>query len=424
MSIDGSRLQVTVQEQERWRRRMSITVPAALVQEEEQKATRKLASRVKMKGFRQGRVPSKVIEGRFSGALRQEALDKLIGEAYRQALAAENLRPISEGEVEEVSYEPAQDLTFAIAFDVQPQIDLGRVGGFSIERPQATVTEEHVDEILGRVREQNGVWQPAEGGSPADGDLVSVRIRRLDGENPAAEGKEYEFVLGRGDAIPDVEASIKTLEPTGTGEFTVTFPDDFPDESRRGQQELVELSLLGRKTLELPPVDDALARQAGAFESLADLRARIREDLEKDAAAQAEAIVRGRLLDALLEANPFEVPKSMVDRYADTVLGEQKQLSPERLQEVRESILPETERAVKRLLVVDRVAQIQQLDATEEEMDGRVEEIAAQNDTTPSQVYANLQKAGRLESLEREITEKKVFDFLKSQSSITDTSAV
>ena len=100
MTIDASRLQVSVQEQERWRRRMSVTVPAALVQEEEKRAARHLASRTKMKGFRKGRVPTKVIESRFSGALRQEAIDKLIRDAYRQALASEQLRPISEAEIE------------------------------------------------------------------------------------------------------------------------------------------------------------------------------------------------------------------------------------------------------------------------------------------------------------------------------------
>jgi FKBP-type peptidyl-prolyl cis-trans isomerase (trigger factor) len=142
MTIDASRLQVSVQEQERWRRRMSVTVPAAIVQDEERKAAKQLASRARLKGFRKGKVPTRVIESRFAGALRQEALDKLIGDAYRQALAAEQLRPISEGQVEDVRYEPQQDLSFFVAFDVQPVIDLGRLGGFSVERPASEVTSD------------------------------------------------------------------------------------------------------------------------------------------------------------------------------------------------------------------------------------------------------------------------------------------
>ena len=423
MSIDASRLQISVQEQERWRRRLSVTVPAALVAEEEKKAAAKLASRVRMKGFRKGHVPKQMVASRFGGALRQEALDRLVNEAYRQALAAEDLRPISDGEIEEMSYEPKQDLTFSIAFDVQPEIELGRVGGFVVERPRAEITDEHVAEILGNIREQNGVWKPVEEGTAQNRDLVAVRIRRLDGESPDPEGKDYELALGEGQAIPEIEDAIRTLAPGQAGEFTVTFPEDFPDEKRRGVQERIEVRLTGRKVLELPELDDALARQVGSFETLDELRARIREDLERDASEQVEGAVRGRLLDFLLEANPFEVPRSMVERYAEGVLGEQKNIPKERLEEIKESIRPEAERAVKRLLVIDRVAHIQNLHATEEDLDRRIEEIAERNQTPPEKVYATLQKSGRLEALERELTERKVFDFLKGQSEITEAPA-
>jgi len=422
MSIDGSRLTVSVEEQERWRRRLSVTVPAALVAEEEKKAAAKLASRVNLKGFRKGRVPKNMMATRFPGALRQEALDRLINDAYRQALAAENLRPISEGELEDLQYQPKQDLRFSIAFDVQPQIDLGRLGGFTVERPRTRVTDEHVTEILRNLQRQNGVWTPAGEGKAADGDLVSVKIRKLDG-GPGSEAKDYEFALSEGQAIPEIEAAIKTLALSETGEFTVTFPPDFPDEKRRGEQERIEITLVARKVLDVPPLDDAFARQVGSFETLDALKARVREDLERDAADQAESVVRGRLLDLLVEANAFEVPRSMVKRYAETILGDRHGLSAERLAEVMESIRPEAERAVKRLLLIEWVAQTQGLEATEEDLDRRVQEIADKTGSTPEKTYATFQKAGRLEALEREITERKVFDFLKKQSTITDASA-
>jgi trigger factor len=133
--------------------------------------------------------------------------------------------------------------------------------------------------------------------------------------------------------------------------------------------------------------------------------------------------VRGRLLDLLVEANPFEVPRSMVERYSDSILGEQKNLPDERMEEIKESIRPEAERAVQRLLVLDRIAQTQNLDATEEDIDRRIEEIAEKSGTTPEKVYASFQKAGRLEALEREITERNVFEFLKGQSEITEAPA-
>jgi trigger factor len=125
----------------------------------------------------------------------------------------------------------------------------------------------------------------------------------------------------------------------------------------------------------------------------------------------------------LLDANPFEVPASMVDRYADGVIGEQPNLDPERLEEIRASIRVEAERAVKRILIIEKVADTQGLAATEDDIDARVEEIAEANASTAAKVYASLQKAGRLEMLERELTERKVFDFLKEQSEIIDSIA-
>jgi trigger factor len=279
--------------------------------------------------------------------------------------------------------------------------------------------------VLERVREQNGVWRPEESGSPADRDLVSVKILRIDGAGAPledAEWRDYDFVLGQGDAIPDIEAAIKGLEPGGTGEFDVTFPDDFPDEGRRGAVERVRIELTGRRVLDLPALDDDLAKQVGDFESLDDLKTKIRADMEREAQDASESGVRSRLLDLLIEANPFDVPHSMVDRYATAVIGDQG-IPDDRKAEVLERIRPEAERAVKRLLVVDRVAEKEGLSATDDEIDARVEEIAGASQSTAAKVYAELQKAGRLEAIERDLTESKVFGFLKEKSKIIDAPA-
>lgn len=421
MTLDVSDLQISIEEQESWRRLMSVTIPASVVQAEERKAAQQLASRARLKGFRKGRVPTKVIENRFGGALRQEALDKLIGSAYREALASQELRPISEGELEDLQYQPEQDLTFAIAFDVEPAFEIERLSGFVVERPAVSITDEQVDEVLGRIQEQNGVWQPMDEGKPVEKDLVSVTITRLDDEGePVDEGREYELVVGSGDAIPDIEASILTLEPGETNDFDIAFPDDFPDESRRGDSERVRIELTARRQMDVPALDDDLAKQVGDFETLEELRSKVREDMEKEAAQQADSAVRSRLLDLIIDANAFEVPQSMVRRYSDGIMGDISNIPEERLAEFREQIRPEAERAVKRILLIERIAETQSLSASEDDLDDRIEEIAQANNTDAAKVYAELQKAGRLESLERELTEKAVFDFLFEQSEITE----
>ena len=419
MAIEGAELQISVEEGERWRRTMNVIVPSGVVNSERRRLTGELAARVKLPGFRKGHVPSSVVEKRFGQSLSREALDKLIGAAYREALSQQELNPISEGEVDNVQYEPDHDLTFSISFDVRPEIELSRLGGFKVERPAVNGLEDKLEQVLGRLREEKGTWHPLEEGKPEDGNLVEVEIQRMnDGE--VGEAQPYQLVLGQGDAIPNIEEAIKSLEIDGSGDFVVRFPDDFPNEERRGQEEHLHIRLDSRQHLVLPELDAEFAKSLGEFEGVEDLNEKIQADLEKEAEEQAESVVRGKLLDAILDANPFTVPVSMVDRYVESVLGNPEGVPPEKLTEAKEQLSPQAEHAVKRILAIDRLSEIQELGATEEELDDRIEEIAEKSGDTPARIYASLQKGERLEALEREITERKVFDFLKEQSEITE----
>ena len=419
MAIEGAELQISVEEGERWRRTMNVIVPSGVVNSERRRLTGELAARVKLPGFRKGHVPSSVVEKRFGQSLSREALDKLIGAAYREALSQQELNPISEGEVDNVQYEPDRDLTFSISFDVRPEIELSRLGGFKVERPAVNGLEDKLEQVLGRLREEKGTWHPLEEGKPEDGNLVEVGIQRMnDGE--VGEAQPYQLVLGQGDAIPNIEEAIKSLEIDGSGDFVVRFPDDFPNEERRGQEEHLHIRLDSRQHLVLPELDAEFAKSLGEFEGVEDLNEKIQADLEKEAEEQAESVVRGKLLDAILDANPFTVPVSMVDRYVESVLGNPEGVPPEKLTEAKEQLSPQAEHAVKRILAIDRLSEIQELGATEEELDDRIEEIAEKSGDTPARIYASLQKGERLEALEREITERKVFDFLKEQSEITE----
>lgn len=419
MSLDGTKLQVDLEEGERWRRTLNVTVPADLVESERSNIAKKLAARIKLPGFRKGHVPKGVLEKRYGAALNQETLDAVIGDAYREALARQSVRPISEGEVQNVRFEPDQDLTFSISFDVQPVFEISRTGGFAVERPSILVDDDQVGQVVERLREQNATWVPAEEGHPEPGNVVSVEIERLE-EGSDAEAQPYEFILGHGEAIPDIEEAILSLEVGAVGDFIVKFPDDFANEEQRGKEQHLRITLTGRRVQDLPEADDAFAESLGEFESMADLRDKLRKDLEKDAKDREEGAIRGQLLDFVVDANPFSVPESMVDRYMASILGNAAELPSEKLAELKEKLAPETERAVKRILVIDRIADGQSLRATEAELDERIESIAESAGQTPAQVYASLQRSERMEALEREITETKVFDFLKEQSEIKD----
>jgi trigger factor len=417
MTIEASRLRIDIQERERWRRTLSVTVPAEVVREERERVAARLAKRLKLPGFRAGRIPASVVEKRYGSALNQEMLDRIIEEAYKEALKSQSLLPISQGEVEQVQYQPEQDLSFTISFDVHPVIELRRVGGFRIARPRVEVGDAELERVLTRLRRQAGAWRPVESGTPEEGDRVSVTVLRLENGEAAGQPRDYDLVLGEGDALPEIEQAIATLEPGTEGEFTVQLPSTGEEP---GEEQRLRLSVRERKVLDLPELDDTFARSLGEFDDLEALKARIREDLRREAEEQSEAAVRVRLLDQVVEANDFDIPESMVDRYIASVLGDTKGADPERLTAAKQQLRPEGERAVRRVLVIERLADTQNLRATEAELDERIEQLAARSGASTAEVYARLQKAGRLEVMEREITEEKVFAFLKAQSEIQE----
>jgi len=429
MSIDVSKLQISVAEGERWRRTLNITVPSEVLRAERRAAVKKLSSSIQLPGFRVGKVPASMIEKRFGPSIEQELVDRVIRDAFRQAVEDRALQPISEGEVGDISYEPESDLKFAVSFDVLPQLELKQTGGFTLTRPSVRVGDDEVEKVLTRLREQVGQWTPIEeGGQPEKGELVSVHIQRL--EHPGEEPFPYEFVLGENQAIPEVESAIASLSVGASGEFTIPLADHDHDHDHAGHDhdhdhptsQALRITLDTRKRLNLPELNDDFARSAGDFESIDDLKARIREDLNEEAGREAESQLRGALLNEILGANPFEVPESMIDRFILSALNNPKELAPEQFAEAKEELRHHADTAVKRHLVVEKLVEQAGLKVTEEEVDAKVEELASKGKTTVNELYARLQRSGQLERIERELLETKVFDLLREQSEIRDAS--
>lgn len=420
MAAQPSNLKIDVEEPRTTARRLRITVPADRIERERESVAERVARGVQLPGFRKGKVPAHVLRQRFGATIERETVERIVDEAYREAVQEKGFEPVGEASVDNVDYSPGEDLTFDVEFEVQPEIGLDRVGGFKIEVEKPTVDEEEVDRVLERLRDEQAVWRPVEEGRPEPGDRVLVRMHPVtEDEAEEAEPREYQIVLGKDQAIPDVEEAIRTLGPGEAGEFTIQIPrEGEPPESGETEAHRVRIHLDEVHRAELPELDDEFAQDLGDFEDLDELRARIRQDLESEAASESERAVRTQLIERIAEANPFDVPDAMVERYLDQLLQGQEGADAEQLAQARQSARPMAERAIKRMLIVDRLAEEHGLRATEDELDVRVEEIARANDRPVGQIWAQLQKSGRLRALEDEMTEAKVFEYLKSQSTI------
>jgi trigger factor len=409
---------ITPTEQSGVSRRLQISVPAETVADFEEKAARKVATRIKLPGFRPGKAPPSMVRKRFADAIRQEAIEQVINEAFREAIEREALKLAAQPHVHDLKAEPGQAVEFELHCEVRPEVTLTRVDGFAITRRAAAVTDELVDEQLERLREQKADWSPV-ADKPAPGDLVTVQLATADADGTMPEGREYRLVLGGGQAIAGIEELIMEAAPGETVERAVRWPDDFPDESQRGVTKLARVTLVDVKRKSLPALDDAFAREVGDFDDLAALRAAVRSDMEAQASREADADLRSQLIDRLLEANPFEVPSSwvqqLVEHYAQ-MYGVPDTEKARFQQEFRGM----AERQVRRDVVVDTLAERESLVASAADVDARIEELARARNADPGQVYAQLQKAGRLPELERELTEERVFAWLLDRNPVTD----
>jgi len=409
-------IQITTKKSDGVERLLEVQVPVEAIREAEEKTARRYATSVRLPGFRPGKAPPQLVKKRFKDAIRQQVIESLVQEAFQEVVDREQLKVASQPHVHDLKFNEGEPLTFELHVEVRPEVTLGRTQGFRISRPAGDVTDAQVREQIEQMREQKASWHPVES-KPSPGDMVTVLLATSDEDGTMPEGKDYRLVLGSGQAIPGIEELVMELTPGETVERAVRWPDDFPDESQRGKSKNVRVTLQDVKHKELPALDDALAREVGDFESLDALQSTVRKDLEENARRDVEATVRQKLLDEIASANPFAVPPSWVNQIIDGYVQAYRVPDEERDRFAGE-FRPIAERQVRRDLIIDTIAENEGLRATEADLDDRIAELAQKRNAEPGQVYASLQKAGRLKEIEHGLTEEKVFKWLMERNTV------
>ena len=411
-------IQITTKKSEGVERLLEVSVPLATVAAEEEKTARRYATSVRLPGFRPGKAPPAMVRKRFKDAIRQQVLETLVQEAFKEVMEREKLDVAAQPHVHDVKFDEGQPLTFELHLEVRPKLEVTRTEGFRIARTEPAVADDAVAQQIETLRDQKATWAPVEE-KPREGDMVKVLLATPEtagGEMP--EGSPYNIVLGGGQAIPGVEELIMELAPGETKERVVKWPDDFPDEAQKGQTKNVRVTLQEVKRKTSPALDDAFAREVGDFDSIDALTAAVRTDLEEHARRDADAQVRQQIIDEITQANPFDVPPSWVNRMIGAYMEAYK-IPEEQRQAFGNEFAAVAERQVRRDMIIDAIAEQQQLAATEKDVDDRVAQVAEQRGSDPGQIYTSLQKAGRLPEIERSITEEKVFEWLIARNEIT-----
>ena len=306
-------MQVTVEATGKLERRMRVELPAERIEKEVDSRLRSVGKNVKIKGFRPGKVPAKVVKQRYGAQIRQEVLSDLLQQSYSDAVQQERLNPAGGPKIETESEGAGKTFAYVATFEVMPEVRLEGLDKIKVEKPEIEIADSDLDDMIENLRKQKATWAEVDRAS-AKGDRVVVDFEgKLKGEPiEGGQGKEVPVILGQGQMLEDFEKGLTGIKAGDEKTFKVKFPKDYHAEDLQGQK--VEFTIQAHRVEEqtLPPVDDKLAEMFSVKEGgIEQFRKDVLDNMRHEADQKAKSRLREQLMDGLLAANPIEIPKAL-----------------------------------------------------------------------------------------------------------------
>ncbi len=313
MNTSTSNLDISVENPGGLERRVTIKVPQAEIEREVAARLNKVGRTAKLKGFRPGKIPAKVVRQRFGGQVRQEVLSNVVRSSWSKAVEQERLNPAGGPEIEPLDVED-EHFAFRATFEVFPEIELEPLEEATVERPVVEIEEADVERMIEKLREQRAEWQPAERASE-EGDRVVVDfVGCIDGEPfEGGKGEEVPIVVGAGQVIEDFDKALHGVVAGESKSAEVEFPQDYPAEALAGKKAVFDIEVRGVEHKVLPEVDEAFAKLFGVEEGgIEALRVEVRKNMQRELDERLKAETKRRAFDALLAANEIPLPRALV----------------------------------------------------------------------------------------------------------------
>jgi len=415
------------------RKRLTIEIPSDVVDAEIDRITARVGRSAKVPGFRPGKVPTRVVWQRYKDDILHDVAHGLVPQALQDALRERGIEPIDTPDVRDVVVEQGLPLRFVATFDTVPAFDPGDYRGLALRKPPVAVADEAVDDTLERLRQRAARFDPVEGRPLAAHDWATVDLERqvLTGETPGAPEKHENVTIDLGaDANPPgFDEHLVGLEPGAQAAFTVDYPADHAVKDMAGRSVRYSVSLKAIKQRVVPVLDDEFAKDMGNFDSLAALRDRVRQDLEHEAAQEADRALRADLLAQLARRVPFPVPDALVEHELDRRVEEfarrlfDQQIDPRKAgidwNEFRTGQREAATESVKATVVLDEIARREPVVVSDEELDQEIGRFAERSGRAVPAVRAHLEKDDGAVRLRGGMRREKTMDLLLANASIT-----
>ena len=423
--------ETTETKQDGVKREISVEIPAEEVTRETETLIQKYQKVARLPGFRAGHVPASIIRQRFKEDLKSDVVEALVPRYFRKEAEKLGMVPVSQPRVTDLHIHDGEPLRFKASFEIMPEIKVEGYQELRADHPQIDVKDEEVEEALHNVREQHATFTTIEGSPLGDGDFAQAsmngRPKDAGDKTQPVHMDEVLIEIGGKNTVPEFSTNLRGANAGDTREFEVVYPEDTNDKRLAGKTFIYTVKVHAVKQKSLPELNDDFAKELGDFTELDQVRKQIRENMIAERKHTAEREAKDKLIAELVKRNDFEVPESLVDRQIDLRLERGlRALAAQgmKMEDMKKMDLPrlragqrdQAVQDVKSSLLLERIAELERIEVSDDEVNHELEALAAQSKQTPEAVRTRLTQDGGLDRIRNRIRSEKTLEFLYHQS--------
>ena len=405
---------------------LAFEIEAEVVDREIEVRARDYAKKLRLPGFRPGKVPLDVVKTRFKDQVLGDVAETIVNRVVMEELEGRGLRPLASPKVADLKIDEKQPMTFRAVFETLPLVDLPEYRGLAVKTRTPQVSDDDVDREIDRMREEAARFDPVEGRAAAKGDFVMVDLAwRVEGAKGGRDENALIEVGGEGNHA-DMNAALEAMTPGDTKQVTVVYPDDYASSSVAGKTVAYTVTLKAIKAKVVPAADDEFAKDLGDWDSLAALKETVRERLLGVEQRRVDRETKEALVQALVEKASFEVPEALIERHMSArtesaVRGLAMQgIDPRQVgvdwRQYRDRQREESVKAAKADILLDEIARREGIEPLEAEVQAEVARLAERLKQSPEALKRQMEKEGDLSALRARIREEKTLDLVKANA--------
>jgi trigger factor len=421
-------MQVSIETTTGLERRMKVQVPAERVEREVEQRLKSLGKKAKLNGFRPGKVPYDVVKKRFGSEVRQEVLGEILRDSCNEAFLQEKVNPAGGPRIDSVNNEPGTDLEFTATFEVYPDIKLSGTEGIKVERPAAEITEADIDAMVDNLRHQRATWETVQR-SARKGDRVQLDFNgSVAGQGfPGGQAEKVFVVLGENRMLADFEKGLDGIKADEEREFQVHFPDDYHVKEVAGKTADFKVHAHHVDAQKLPELDEDFCKSFGVTDGgINKLRSEVTENMRQEMLVTVRKRMKDQILDALLNANPLQVPKALLDNEIEDLRRDALERmgvkdSKKTVDLPRALFEEQAKRRVSLGLIVGEFISHQQLRVDAKRVQERLERMAGDYSNPAEAIRSMRSNQAVMRQIESLVLEDQAVDHLLEKAAITDT---